>query len=120
LKWESTGEFSIGAGSIPKLGGDESLRGSILSFKTPGDMSVAPILSQESWYILRLKSQKMANVASATDKMLEEISTSGAYSQGNRFFTSFRQQLRKDYDKRNAIKPNQDYLALDKADANGG
>jgi peptidyl-prolyl cis-trans isomerase D len=120
LKWESTGEFSIGAGSIPKLGGDEALRGSILSFKTPGDMSVAPILSQESWYILKLKSQKMANVASATDKMLEEISTSGAYSQGNRFFTSFRQQLRKDYDKRNAIKPNQDYLALDKADANGG
>ena len=120
LKWESTGEFSIGSGSIPKLGSEEAIRGSILSLKNPGDLSVAPILSQESWYILRLKSQKVASVASATDKTLEEISTSGAYSQGSRFFASFRQQLRKDYDKRNAIKPNQDYLALDKADSNGG
>jgi peptidyl-prolyl cis-trans isomerase D len=120
LSFEETGEFSATDSSVPKIGAESILKDSLLGLKNVGDLIVSPILVQDSWYIARLKSRKTPDAAAQDPKQIETLATSQAANQGYGFYASYEKQVRKEFELRNAIKKNEDFLAIDNPKNNGG
>lgn len=65
LKWDETGDFSIGQSFIPKVGDAELAMGKILAVKQKGDMSDVVKLHGDD-YLFRLKEHKAPSAANPT------------------------------------------------------
>ena len=90
LKWQSTGEFSLAAQVIPKLGEKDRVLQAALAQKN--NLGVSRLVEEgESYYLVKLKSFKGAENSTADLNSAERI----AYQSSNQSFVDWKEKLKK-------------------------
>ncbi|PIU01172.1 MAG: hypothetical protein COT74_01315 [Bdellovibrionales bacterium CG10_big_fil_rev_8_21_14_0_10_45_34] len=99
LKWESTGEFSLDADFIPKLGAFDTLFEAVYSLKKPSEIFPKVILDAKAHYVLKLKSLKTdkeragQSEAQVKSRLAQEYSTQFLEKWGSELETKGKVQI---------------------------
>jgi peptidyl-prolyl cis-trans isomerase D len=120
ISWKKTGEFASNARTIPGLAESQDLQQNLLVLTKEKPIADKAYEIAGSFYIVRLTSRKEADMTKLDAEKLEQLTDSESYSQGYQFFTSLEKGLQKKYADQNAIRKNQEYLALDRTESKQG
>ncbi len=114
ISWKETGDFGLGARSIPGgLGSDKSVRQAIAGLKKPGDTTPEAITVNGAKYILRLKSRTAADITKLDAAKRKELAESGKFMEAYGLFNSLTGDIRKKYESDGKIYKNPQFVQYD-------
>lgn len=115
LEWKAGEDFSLTSGFIPGIGGKVELIDAILKLQAEGDLVPDAYEVQKSYFIVRLRSRKIADPKQLDQKKSDQIAQTLKYRNGALFLQKFEKNTKEKFEKRNVIYRNPQYLALDTA-----
>ncbi len=115
LEWKKGEDFALTASYLPGIGNKPELLEAILKLQTEGDLVPEAFEVQKSYFIVRLRSRKIADPKQFDAKKLEQLAQTLKYRNGALFLQKFEKSTKEKFEKRNAIYRNPQYLALDTA-----
>lgn len=113
LRWEHTGEFSLNTRMIPGLGAKQEVMEQVFALASQDTEKQALIKALPAYYIVKMVDKKQADPAKVDKEQLKFLRANVAFTQSYGFMADLEAKARKEFDKKNAISKNPDYLALD-------
>jgi peptidyl-prolyl cis-trans isomerase D len=113
VEWQATGDVGASSRFLPGIGSSQEVSDALASFKTVGQLYPTALDVRGSYYILRLKGRKDADMTKLDDEKKKELATTAAFSEGYALFSAYEKQLKDQLEKKQKVWQNPDYLALD-------
>jgi peptidyl-prolyl cis-trans isomerase D len=115
LTWSATGDVGMDAKFLPGVGSGKEVEDAMADLKTPGQVHNGLVDVRGTYYILRLKSRKDADLTKLDKQKKQELAMSASYSEGSSMYQAFEKQVRDELEKKQKIWLNPQYLAQDNA-----
>lgn len=113
VAWAATGEIQADARYVPGIGSSKEVSDALATLTTVGQVYPTPVDVRGNLFVLRLKSRKDADMAKFDQAKKKELAQQAAYSEGNNLFKSYEKQVHDEFDKKQKIWMNPDFLAMD-------
>lgn len=114
VSWKETGDFGLGARSIPGgLGSDKAVRQAIAALKKPGDLAPSAVTVNGAKYILRLKAKSAADISKLDDAKRKDLAESGKFMEAYGLFNALSSDIRKKYESEGKIYKNPEFVQYD-------
>ncbi|MCX6131467.1 MAG: hypothetical protein NTX25_20700, partial [Proteobacteria bacterium] len=114
LSWKETGDFGIGARSIPGgIGSEKSARTAVVALKKPGDIAPEALDISGARYILRLKAKTSADLSKLEPTKRKELAESSKAMEAYGLFNALTSELRKKYESEGKIYKNPQFVQYD-------
>lgn len=117
LAWAATGDVGADARFLPGIGSSKEVGDALSSLTKPGELFGAPVDVRGNLFILRLKSKKEPDMAKLDKDKRRQMAMTSAYSEGTALYTMYEKQVKDELEKKNKVRRNADYLALDQRTA---
>lgn len=113
VAWAATGEIQADARYIPGIGSSKEVSDAMAALNTVGQIYPTPVDVRGNLYVFRLKAKKSADMAKFDAQKKKEMTQTAAYTEGNSLFTAYEKQVHDEFDKKQKIWMNPEYLAMD-------
>lgn len=103
LKWEQTGPFALSAKSIPKIGAEPPVQTAVFTLNSNQRVSNDAVQAGDSWYVLRLKDVKPADLSKLDAKSKEDLVKSTTYAEAYGVYNMLSTYAQKQFEEKGKI-----------------
>lgn len=113
VSWATTGEIQADSRYIPGIGSSKEVSDAMAALTTVGQIYPTPVDVRGNLFVLRLKAKKDPDMAKFDATKKRELAQTAAYTEGNNLFNAYEKQVHDEFDKKQKIWMNPEYLAMD-------
>jgi peptidyl-prolyl cis-trans isomerase D len=113
VTWTATGEFAADTRYLPGIGSSQEVNDAVAGLTKVGELYPSLVDVRGNLYIMRLKARKNADMANFSAEKKKQLTSTASYAEGSSLFTAYEKLFRQEMEKKETIKTNEEYIAID-------